>query len=110
MTSNLLTTTKTRRRRPHWNIHPGEILREEFLKPLALTPYRLAKEVHVPPPRINDIVLEKRGITADTAVRLARYFGTSAEFWMNAQAFYDVRKAMGKLTRDLKRIVPRKVA
>jgi len=110
MTSNLLTTTKGRRRRPLWNIHPGEILREEFLKPLALTPYRLAKEVHVPAPCINDIVLEKRGITADTAVRLARYFGTSAEFWMNAQSFYDVRKAMRKLTRDLKRIVPRKVA
>jgi len=110
MTSNLLTTTRRRRRRALWNIHPGEILREEFLKPLALTPYRLAKEVHVPAPRINDIVLEKRGITADTAVRLARYFGTSAEFWMNAQAFYDVRKAMRNLTRDLKRIVPRKVA
>ena len=110
MTSNLSTTTKTHRRRPDWNIHPGEILREEFLKPLSLTSYRLAKEVHVPPPRINDIVLEKRGITADTAVRLARYFGTSAEFWMNAQAFYDVRKATSKLTADLKRIVPRKVA
>ena len=64
----------------------------------------------MPAPRINDIVLEKRGVTADTAVRLARYFGTSAEFWMNAQGFYDVRKVMGKLTRDLKRIVPRKVA
>jgi len=110
MTSNSLTTTKPRRGRAPWNIHPGEILREEFLKPLSLTSYRLAKELRVPAPRINDIVLEKRGITADTAVRLARYFGTTAEFWMNAQAFFDVRKALGRLRRDLKRIVPRKVA
>ena len=58
-----------------WNIHPGEILREEFLKPMGLTVYRLAKEIHVPAPRISDIVLEKRGISADTAVRLARFFG-----------------------------------
>jgi addiction module HigA family antidote len=106
MRSKLSTTTD----RPRWNIHPGEILREEFLKPLKMTPYRLAKELRVPPPRINDIVLEKRGITADTAVRLARYFATSAEFWMNAQAFYDVRRAAGKLARELKRIAPRKVA
>jgi addiction module HigA family antidote len=93
-----------------WNIHPGEILREEFMKPLQITAYRLAKELHVPPPRINDIVLEKRGITADTAVRLARYFGMSAEFWMNAQSFYEVRRATGKLASTLKRIAPRKIA
>jgi addiction module HigA family antidote len=110
MKSKLSTTTKIGMRRCHWNIHPGEILREDFLKPLKLTSYRLAKELHVPAPRINDVVLEKRGITADTAVRLARYFGTSAEFWMNAQAFYDVRRAAGKLARELKRIEPRKVA
>jgi addiction module HigA family antidote len=110
MRSKLSTTTENRRHRPRWNIHPGEILREEFLKPLKITPYRLAKELRVPPPRINDIVLEKRGITADTAVRLARYFATSAEFWMNAQAFYDVRRVAGKLARELKHIAPRKVA
>lgn len=97
-------------RQPAWNIHPGELLREEFLKPLQMTSYALAKRIHVPAPRINDIVLEKRGITADTAVRLARFFSTSAEFWMNAQSFYEVRKASGKLAADLKRIEPRKVA
>ena len=66
---------------PAWNLHPGEILREDFLKPLHMTPYRLAGHLRVPPPRINDIVLERRGLTADTAVRLARFFGTSPEFW-----------------------------
>jgi len=57
---------------PNWRIHPGEILREEFLKPMAMSAYALAKRLHVPPPRINDIVLERRGITADTALRLSR--------------------------------------
>jgi addiction module HigA family antidote len=93
-----------------WNIHPGEILREEFLKPLGLTPYDLAKRLHVPAPRINDIVLERRGITADTALRLARFFGTSVEFWMNAQAFYEVRVASARLARELKQIEPRRAA
>ena len=93
-----------------WNIHPGEILREEFLKPMKMTPYELAKRLHVPAPRINDIVLERRGITADTALRLARFFGTSAEFWMNAQAFYEVRRAGARLARDLERIAPRRAA
>ena len=97
-------------RQPAWNIHPGEILREEFLKPMKITPYQLAKELHVPVPRINDIVLEKRGVTADTAMRLSRFFGTSAEFWMNAQAFYELRNAARKVARDLERIEPRRVA
>jgi len=95
---------------PAWNIHPGEILREEFLKPLHLTPYRLARHLRVPPPRINDIVLEKRGLTADTAVRLARFFGTSPEFWMNAQAFYEVREVERRLARELQQIKPREAA
>jgi len=99
-----------RRRAKIWNIHPGEILREEFLKPMRITAYGLAKRLGVPPPRINDIVLEKRGITADTALRLARFFGTSPEFWMNAQAFYEVRSAAGRLGRDLERIEPRRAA
>jgi addiction module HigA family antidote len=90
-----------------WNVHPGEILREEFLKPMNITVYRLAKEIHVPAPRINDIVLEKRGISADTAVRLARFLGTSEQFWMNLQASYDVRKAKAILGRKLERIKPR---
>ena len=102
-------TAKTKRPSA-WNIHPGEILREEFLKPMKITPYQLAKQLHVPVPRINDIVREKRGITADTAVRLARFFGTSAEFWMNAQAFYEVRLAGSKLARVLQQIEPRRAA
>jgi len=71
-------------------IHPGEVLREEFLDPLGITPYRLARNIDVSPPRINDIVLGKRGISADTALRLARFFGTSARFWMNLQTHYDL--------------------
>lgn len=93
-----------------WNLHPGEVLREEFLKPLRMSVYQLARALHVPTPRINDIVLERRGITADTAVRLARFFGTSPEFWMNAQSFYEIRHAALKLSSDLERIAPRRAA
>jgi addiction module HigA family antidote len=93
-----------------WNIHPGEILREDFLKPLEISSYHLAKRLRVPAPRVHDIVLEKRGITADTAVRLARFFGTSPEFWMNAQSFYEVRRAQSELAKELSRIEPRRVA
>lgn len=75
------------------NIHPGEILREEFLKPLGISQNRLAREIGVPPRRINEIVLEKRSITADTALRLARFFGTSEGFWMGLQADYDIERA-----------------
>jgi addiction module HigA family antidote len=64
----------------NWKIHPGEILREEFLKPLSMSVYALAKRLHVPVPRLNDIVLEKRGVSADTAVRLSRFFGTTEQF------------------------------
>ncbi|MEW6512662.1 MAG: HigA family addiction module antitoxin [Pseudomonadota bacterium] len=74
-------------------IHPGEILREEFLLPLNLSANALAIALGVPAPRINDIARERRGITADTALRLARYLGTSAEFWMGLQADYDLRIA-----------------
>lgn len=71
-------------------IHPGEILLEEFLKPMGISQYRLAASIHVPARRINEIVLEKRGITADTALRLSRFFGNSAEFWMNLQLRYEL--------------------
>jgi len=102
---------KQNKQRPRaWNLHPGEILREDFLKPLDMSSYHLAKRLRVPVPRIHDIVLEKRGITADTAVRLARFFGTSPEFWMNAQSFYEVRRAQTELAPELNRIVPRQVA
>ena len=71
-------------------VHPGEILDEEFLKPLKLSQYRLAKDILVPARRINEIILGKRAVSADTALRLARYFGNSAKFWMNLQAQYDL--------------------
>lgn len=71
-------------------IHPGEILLEEFLKPMGISQYRLAVSIHVPARRINEAVLEKRGITADTALRLSRFFGNSAEFWMNLQLRYEL--------------------
>ena len=79
-------------------IHPGEILREEFLIPLGLSAHALAMELKVPAPRINDIVRERRAITPDTALRLARYLGTTAQFWLNLQTSYDLKiteKAMG---------------
>ena len=76
-----------------WNIHPGEMLQEEFMNPLNLNARQLSKLLGVPPPRINDILLEKRGITADTALRLAHYFGTTARFWMNLQATYELKNA-----------------
>ena len=99
---------RKRKNSASWNIHPGEILREEFLKPMKLTAYELAKQLLVPAPRINDIVLEKRGITADTAVRLAKFFGTSEQFWMNLQAFYELRRARMQLADDLRRIQQRR--
>ncbi len=89
-----------------WAIHPGEILREEFMKPLGLSSYRLAKELHLPIPRVNEIVREQRSITADTALRLARYFGTSPQVWMNLQSDYDLRTAEKKAV-GLDKITPR---
>jgi antitoxin HigA-1 len=82
-------------------IHPGEILFEEFLKPLEISQYRLAKDISVPPRRINEIVHGKRSITADTALRLARYFNTSPEFWMNLQSHYDLEIENDKLGETL---------
>lgn len=82
-------------------IHPGEILLAEFLRPMKITQYRLAKDIHVQPTRINLIVKGKAGISADTALRLGRYFGTSAEFWMNLQARFDLQTARDKLAGRL---------
>ena len=86
-------------------IHQGEILREEFMLPRGLSQNVLARALNVPPRRINEIVLEKRGITADTALRLARFFGTSAELWTGLQADYDLRLARqekaGVIERDV---------
>jgi addiction module HigA family antidote len=77
-------------------IHPGEILNEEFLKPMGISQYRLAKDISVPPRRINEIVHGKRSITADTALRLGKFFGISAQFWLNLQTRYDL-----EVTEDL---------
>ena len=82
-------------------IHPGEILLEEFLKPMGISQYRLSKDIGVPPRRINEIVHGKRSITAGTALRLARYFGTSERFWMNLQSRYDLEVEKDKLGRRL---------
>jgi len=86
-------------------VHPGEVLRAEFLEPFGLSQYRLAKETGVPPRRINEIVLGKRGITADTALRLARFFGTSERFWLNLQVRYDLEVERDRLGNRLKREV-----
>lgn len=85
--------------------HPGEILQEEFLAPLGVSQYRLAKDISVPPRRVNEIVLGKRGITADTALRLARYFGTTERFWLNLQARYDLELERDRLGARLEREV-----
>lgn len=74
-------------------VHPGEVLREEFLLPLEMSANALARALHVPAPRINDIARERRGVSADTAMRLARYFGGDARSWLNLQAAYDLRVA-----------------
>jgi len=92
---------------PNWRVHPGEILREEFLKPLGMSAYELAKRLHVPVPRVNDIVLERRGISANTAVRLARFFRTTEQFWMNLQTAYEVSRVRAAHAAEIERIQPR---
>ena len=86
-------------------IHPGEILREDFMVPLGLSMNRLALDLHVPVTRIAEIVHERRGITPDTALRLGRYLNTSARFWLNAQAAYDLEVAQDELERTIERDV-----
>jgi len=88
-------------------IHPGEILREEFLQPMGLSAHALAMALQVPAPRINDVVRERRAVTVDTALRLAKYFGTSAEFWMGLQTDFDIATARATMTDALARIVTR---
>jgi antitoxin HigA-1 len=86
-------------------VHPGEILAEEFLKPLGISQYRLANDISVPPRRINEIVLGKRSISPDTALRLSRYFGLSEQFWINLQMRYDLETEKDKLADRLEREV-----
>ena len=89
-------------------IHPGEILRDDFLQPMKISVYTLAQAIKVPRSRVNDIVLGRRGISADTAFRLARYFGTTPDFWINLQARYDLDAAERKLRRRIEReVTPR---
>jgi addiction module HigA family antidote len=89
-------------------VRPGEVLLEEFLRPLDLSQYRLAKDISVPPRRVNEIVHGQRGVSADTALRLARYFGTSERFWLNLQAEYDLEVQRDLLGDRLEReVTPR---
>src|SRR5215467_2701588 len=85
-------------------LHPGEVLREEFMKPMNLTAYRLAEELHIPRTRIERIAREETGITADTALRLAKYFGTTPEFWLNLQCKYEVETTKAAISRELAKI------
>jgi addiction module HigA family antidote len=86
-------------------LHPGEVLTEEFIKPLGLTQNQLARELKVPPRRINEIVLGKRGVSADTALRLARYFGTTPEFWLGLQTDYELDVARDQSEAQISREV-----
>ena len=89
-------------------IHPGEVLREEFLAPLGLSAHALSLALRIPAPRVNDIVRERRSVTPDTALRLARHFGTTAQFWMNLQASYDLKIAVREAgARIEKEVEPR---
>ena len=88
------------------NVHPGEILLEEFLKPMQISQNKIARDICVPPRRINEIVHGKRAITADTALRLSKYFGVSESFWMGLQADYDLEEARKELGRKLERVRP----
>ncbi|MFZ5570203.1 MAG: HigA family addiction module antitoxin [Thermodesulfobacteriota bacterium] len=87
-------------------VHPGEVLREEFLVPFGLSAHALAMELKVPAPRINEIVRERRSITPDTALRLARYFGTTPQFWLNLQTSYDLKVAEREIGSKIQREVP----
>ena len=88
-------------------IHPGEILREDFMKPLGLSSNALARAIDVTPARVNEIVRERRGISADTALRLARFFGTDVQSWMNLQSHYDLQCAEDAAGRLIEKIIPR---
>ena len=85
------------------NVHPGEVLLEEFIKPLHISQNRLAREIGVPPRRINEIVLGKRSVTPDTALRLSRYFGTSSRFWLGLQMDYDLEETEREKAEEIER-------
>jgi addiction module HigA family antidote len=86
------------------NVHPGEVLMEEFLRPLGITQYQLAKDLNIPQTRVSEIVKGRRAVTADTALRLSKYFGSSAKFWLGLQADFDLEESFNKLAGDLESI------
>ena len=90
------------------NIHPGEVLLEEFLKPLKLTPYKLAKDTHIPQTRISEIIKKNRRITTDTALRFSKYFGNTPQFWLGLQIDYDLEEDSKSMKNDLLNIHPLK--
>ena len=91
-------------------IHPGEVLREEFLGPLGMTAHALAQALRVPAPRVNDLVRERRGVTPDTALQLARYFDTTPQFWLNLQASYELKIASREMGKRIEREVEPRAA
>ncbi|MCE5279758.1 MAG: HigA family addiction module antitoxin [Planctomycetaceae bacterium] len=91
-------------------VHPGEIFQEEFLKPMGITQYRLAKDIGVQPTRVNQIIKGRLGVTADTALRLGRYFGMSPQFWLNLQSYYDLERARERLEKRIEKEVVVRVA
>ena len=86
------------------NVHPGEVLKEEFLDPMGITAYRLAKTTGIPQTRISDIIHERRRVTADTALRFAKFFGTTARFWMGLQDDYDLEEQQDSISKELEAI------
>jgi addiction module HigA family antidote len=102
----ITTMALERRSSAGWAIHPGEILKQEFLKPMGVTGYRLAQALDVKPQAVNDILLKKRGISADMAIRLGKVFGMSPEFWMNLQAAYELTNARKTLRHKIRKVTP----
>ena len=92
------------------NVHPGDVLLEDFLKPMEISQYRLAKEIGVSESTVSDVVNGRRGVTADIALRLARYFAVSAQFWLNLQEMYDIEEAERKIGKQIEKIRPHQVA
>ena len=86
-------------------VHPGEILLEDFLKPLCISQYRLARDIHVPARRVNEIALGRRGVSADTALRLGRYFNTTPQFWLNLQTHYELDRARLSSAREIEKTI-----
>ncbi len=86
-------------------VHPGEILLEDFLRPLSISQYRLAKEIHVPARRVHEIALGRRGVSADTALRLGRYFNTTPQFWLNLQAHFELDQARLSVAREIEKTI-----